>query len=96
MVDQDPDTGNCFLFKKESDKEPLKCHLTYFGKPATRAWVSVSMIKSFQEQPETGVGAKRLSQFGFGTRYDGEERLSSEDSDTAGAAHDSKTFGHAV
>ncbi|KAK1153315.1 hypothetical protein AOXY_G30232 [Acipenser oxyrinchus oxyrinchus] len=113
MVDQDPDTGNCFLFKKESDKEPLKCHLTYFGKPATRAWVSVSMIKSFQERPETGVGAfqkkggqrdcskkvkeavkiakaaqklglkKRLSQFGFRARYDEEERLSSEDSDTA-------------
>ncbi|XP_041093266.1 sodium/potassium/calcium exchanger 1-like [Polyodon spathula] len=71
------------------------------------------MIKSFQEQPETGIGVfqkkggqrdcskkvdeavkmakkaqklslkKRLSQFGFRSRYDEEERLSSEDSDTA-------------
>ncbi|KAJ8338089.1 hypothetical protein SKAU_G00370550 [Synaphobranchus kaupii] len=52
MIENDPDSKSSFLFKNKKDTSPSKYHVTYFGEPATRAWVSACRVKAFQALPE--------------------------------------------
>ncbi|XP_005371516.1 zinc finger CW-type PWWP domain protein 1 [Microtus ochrogaster] len=49
MIEPDPDLGEYFLFASHLDSLPSKYHVTYFGETVSRAWISVSMLKNFQE-----------------------------------------------
>ncbi|XP_028911820.1 zinc finger CW-type PWWP domain protein 1 isoform X2 [Ornithorhynchus anatinus] len=49
MVDLDPDLGEYFVFHSPLDSLPSKYHVTFLGEVASRAWISVHMLKNFQE-----------------------------------------------
>ncbi|XP_032872208.1 zinc finger CW-type PWWP domain protein 1 [Amblyraja radiata] len=51
MVEHDPQSGKYFMFTSDSDQCPSKYHVTFFDNIVTHAWISVSLIKSFQENP---------------------------------------------
>ncbi|GAB1290349.1 Zinc finger CW-type PWWP domain protein 1 [Apodemus speciosus] len=49
MIESDPDLGEYFLFASPLDSLPSKYHVTFFGEIVSRAWISVRMLKNFQE-----------------------------------------------
>ncbi|XP_052024617.1 zinc finger CW-type PWWP domain protein 1 [Apodemus sylvaticus] len=49
MIESDPDLGEYFLFASPLDSLPSKYHVTFFGETVSRAWISVRMLKNFQE-----------------------------------------------
>ncbi|XP_070623451.1 zinc finger CW-type PWWP domain protein 1 [Erythrolamprus reginae] len=51
IIEADPENGNYFLFSSQADTLPSKYHVTFFGHPVTRAWISASMLKSYREPP---------------------------------------------
>ncbi|XP_055521219.1 zinc finger CW-type PWWP domain protein 1-like isoform X3 [Leucoraja erinacea] len=59
MVEHDPQSGKYFMFTSDSDQCPSKYHVTFFDNIVTHAWISVSLIKSFQENPRDKSISKR-------------------------------------
>ncbi|XP_078389839.1 zinc finger CW-type PWWP domain protein 1-like [Cetorhinus maximus] len=59
MVEHDPQTGKYFMFTNDSDQFPSKYHVTFFDTTVSHAWISVPLIKSFQEIPQEKNVAKR-------------------------------------
>ncbi|XP_048372804.1 zinc finger CW-type PWWP domain protein 1 [Sphaerodactylus townsendi] len=49
MIEADPDIGEYFLFSSPKDSLPSKYHVTFFGDPVSRAWISASMLRNFGE-----------------------------------------------
>ncbi|XP_064185126.1 zinc finger CW-type PWWP domain protein 1-like isoform X1 [Anguilla rostrata] len=57
MIESDPDAKSSFLFKNKTEKSPSKYHVTYFGEPATRAWVSACRVKAFHALSEEAASS---------------------------------------
>ncbi|KAG7464505.1 hypothetical protein MATL_G00166290 [Megalops atlanticus] len=58
MIEADPDSKTSFLFNSRKDESPSKYHVTYFGNPVCRAWVSSSRVRAFHAlSQETAVSA---------------------------------------
>ncbi|XP_060750057.1 zinc finger CW-type PWWP domain protein 1-like isoform X1 [Tachysurus vachellii] len=52
IVERDPNTEEYLEFFSESDLIPYKCHVTYFGEPVTRAWVSCNKVREYADLSE--------------------------------------------
>ncbi|XP_038642666.1 zinc finger CW-type PWWP domain protein 1-like [Scyliorhinus canicula] len=59
MVEHDPQTGKYFMFTSDSDQFPSKYHVTFFDTTVSHAWISVPLIKSFQDIPQEKSSARR-------------------------------------
>ncbi|XP_062994746.1 zinc finger CW-type PWWP domain protein 1 [Elgaria multicarinata webbii] len=64
IVEADPDIGEYFLFSCQTDSFPSKYHVTFFGKTVTRAWISASMLRNFDEPNVEGNGLTKFKNKG--------------------------------
>ncbi|XP_047663177.1 zinc finger CW-type PWWP domain protein 1-like isoform X11 [Tachysurus fulvidraco] len=55
LVERDPNTEQYLEFCSETDLTPYKCHVTYFGEPVTRAWVSCNKVRDYADHPEDNL-----------------------------------------
>ncbi|XP_014346152.1 zinc finger CW-type PWWP domain protein 1 isoform X2 [Latimeria chalumnae] len=58
MVEPDPNVGDYLLFTSQLHQMPAKYHITFLGDAVSRAWISASMVKSFQDFPPETTGLK--------------------------------------
>ncbi|KAG9346429.1 hypothetical protein JZ751_006740, partial [Albula glossodonta] len=64
MIEINPDSKSSFLFSNKKDKSPSKYHVTYFGEPVTRAWVSACRVKVLQSlSEETALNAVKQQSY---------------------------------
>ncbi|XP_039180788.1 zinc finger CW-type PWWP domain protein 1-like isoform X2 [Crotalus tigris] len=54
IIEADPDIEEYFLFSSQADSLPSKYHVTFFGHPVTRAWISASQLKNYGEAAGEG------------------------------------------
>uniref|UniRef100_UPI00398EA47B zinc finger CW-type PWWP domain protein 1-like n=1 Tax=Pristiophorus japonicus TaxID=55135 RepID=UPI00398EA47B len=74
MVDHDPQTGKYFMFTNNSDQFPSKYHITFFDNTVSHAWISVSLIKSFQDLPLE----RNISKYDFTKRIKAGKKMAEE------------------
>ncbi|KAM4675914.1 zinc finger CW-type PWWP domain protein 1 [Discoglossus pictus] len=60
MVENDPDVAEYFIFENEIDQLPSKYHVTFLGDTAYRAWISSSLLRSFQGNTAESVGVNNV------------------------------------
>ncbi|XP_041925371.1 zinc finger CW-type PWWP domain protein 1-like isoform X2 [Alosa sapidissima] len=60
MIERDPITNDFLQFKTKKDPFPCKCHVTYLGSPASRAWVQRCRIRDYNDlQEQTALNMAR-------------------------------------
>ncbi|XP_078524696.1 zinc finger CW-type PWWP domain protein 1 isoform X8 [Lissotriton helveticus] len=69
MVEADPDIGVYFLFASNFDHLPSKYHVTFFGDSVSRAWISASMLKNFQELTAESLDLKKGKNKDYSKRF---------------------------
>ncbi|XP_063042643.1 zinc finger CW-type PWWP domain protein 1-like [Engraulis encrasicolus] len=52
MIERDPVSGDFLQFKTKKDPFPSKCHVTYLGRPVSRAWVPRCRVRDYGDLPE--------------------------------------------
>ncbi|KAL2079392.1 hypothetical protein ACEWY4_025136 [Coilia grayii] len=55
MIERDPVSGDFLQFKTKRDPFPCKCHVTYLGRPVSRAWVQRCRVRDYCELPEVAA-----------------------------------------
>ncbi|XP_062373047.1 zinc finger CW-type PWWP domain protein 1-like isoform X2 [Sardina pilchardus] len=60
MIEREPVTNDFLRFKTRKDPFPCKCHVTYLGSPATRAWVQRCRVRDYNDlQEQTALNMAR-------------------------------------
>ncbi|KAK9398399.1 zinc finger CW-type PWWP domain protein 1 [Crotalus adamanteus] len=60
IIEADPDIEEYFLFSSQADSLPSKYHVTFFGHPVTRAWISASQLKNYGEAAGEGSALAKI------------------------------------
>nr|XP_034992895.1 zinc finger CW-type PWWP domain protein 1 [Zootoca vivipara] len=78
IIEADPDIGEYFLFSSQADSLPCKYHVTFFGSSVTRAWISASMLRNFQESYVKGNGVAKLKNKGDKRDFEAAVKMANE------------------
>ncbi|XP_033026203.1 zinc finger CW-type PWWP domain protein 1 isoform X1 [Lacerta agilis] len=78
IIEADPDIGEYFLFSSQADSLPCKYHVTFFGSSVTRAWISASMLRNFEESYVKGNVVDKLKNKGDKRDFEAAVKMANE------------------
>uniref|UniRef100_A0A670J5I2 Zinc finger CW-type and PWWP domain containing 1 n=2 Tax=Podarcis muralis TaxID=64176 RepID=A0A670J5I2_PODMU len=78
IIEADPDIGEYFLFSSQADSLPCKYHVTFLGSSVTRAWISASMLRNFEESYAKGNGVAKLKNKGDKRDFEAAVKMANE------------------